>query len=167
MLRRRVGTAWWLAAVGSPFDLVVLAAVLLRLVGPLALMHLRGTELTRTDTMHIVLAIVTVLLMLLAIGFGAAAFGKRFCLYSIATVVSLVAFGALTGLDGPRIAANLLTPWVGVWERINIGVFLLWVAVLAIALLRAPDTAGRVIRDEPGRPPLERDPLGIARRAEG
>ena len=96
---------------------------------------------TLTDTMHIVFAMVTVLLMLLAIGFGAAAFGKRFRLYSIATMVILVAFGALTGLDGPRIAANLPTPWVGIWERINIGVFLLWVVVLAITLLRVRDTA--------------------------
>jgi len=40
-------------------------------------------------------------------------------------------------LDQPRLAANLPTPWMGVWERINIGVFLLWVSVLAIALLRA------------------------------
>jgi hypothetical protein len=107
------------------------------LAWPFAPMHLRGVEFTLTDTMHIVLAMVTVLLMLLAIGFGAAAFGKRFRLYSIATMVILVAFGALTGLDAPRIAANLPTPWVGVWERINIGVFLLWVVILAIALLRA------------------------------
>jgi hypothetical protein len=98
-------------------------------------MHLRGAEVTLTDTMHIVWTMVTVLLMLLEIGFGAAAFGKRFRLYSIATIVILVAFGALTGLDAPRIPANLPTPWVGVWERINIGVFLLWVVVLAIALL--------------------------------
>jgi hypothetical protein len=74
--------------------------------------------------------------MLLAIGFGAAAFGKRFRLYSIATIALLLVFGALTGLEAPRIAANLPTPWVGVWERINIGVFLLWVVALAIALLR-------------------------------
>lgn len=99
-------------------------------------MHLRGTEFTLTDTMHIVFAMVTVLLMLLAIGFGSVAFGKRFRFYSVATVVILIAFGALTGLDGPRIAANLPTPWVGVWERINISVFLLWVVVLAVALLR-------------------------------
>jgi hypothetical protein len=103
---------------------------------PFAPMHLRGTELTLTDTMHIVLAIVTVLLMLVAIGFGAAALGKRFRLYSIASIVIVGLFGALTGLDSPRIAANLPTPWVGGWERINIGVFLLWVVVLAIALLR-------------------------------
>jgi uncharacterized membrane protein len=78
-----------------------------------------------------------VLLMLLAIGFGAAAFGKRFRLYSIATILMLVVGGVLTGLDQPRMEANLPTPWMGVWERINIGVFLLWVVVLAIALLRA------------------------------
>jgi len=100
-------------------------------------MHLRGAEFTLTDTMHIAWAMLTVLLMMLAIGFGAAAFDKRFRAYSIATMVILVAFGALTGMDGPRIAANLPTPWVGVWERISIAAFLLWVAVLAFALLRA------------------------------
>jgi hypothetical protein len=91
---------------------------------------------TLSDTMHIVFAMVTVLLMMFAIGFGAAAFGKPFRLYSITTMVILLAFGALTGVEAPRIDANLPTPWVGVWERINIGVFLLWVIVLAIMLLR-------------------------------
>jgi len=84
--------------------------------------------------------VMTVLLMVLTIGFGTAAFGKRFRLYSIVTLVILFAFGALTFRDGPRIAANLPTPWVGVWERINIGAFLLWVVVLATALLRIPNT---------------------------
>ena len=49
----------------------------------------------------------------------------------------LLVFGVLTGLEGPRIGANLPTPWGGIWERINIGVFLLWIVVLAAALLRA------------------------------
>jgi hypothetical protein len=44
-------------------------------------------------------------------------------------------------MDGPRIAANLPTPWVGLWERINIGAFLLWVIVLATMLLRADKIA--------------------------
>ena len=57
-------------------------------------------------------------------------------------MVVLVAFGALTFLDAPRVAANLPTPWIGVWERINIGVFLLWVVVLAIVLLRREDSGG-------------------------
>jgi hypothetical protein len=94
---------------------------------------------TLTDTMHIVWSVVTVLLFVLEIGFGAAAFGKRFRLYSIATMVILVVFGTLTGLDGPRVSANLPTPWIGVWERISIAVLLLWVVVLAVGLLRVVD----------------------------
>lgn len=110
-------------------------------------MHLRGAEFTLTDTMHIIWAMVTVLLMLLAIGFGAAAFGKRFRFYFIATLVILVVFGALTGMESPRIAANLPTPWVGVWERISIAAFMLWVLVLAMILLRAQSSAAA---DGPG-----------------
>ena len=91
---------------------------------------------TLTDTIHIVFGMVWVLLGMLAIGFGAAAFGKRFRLYSVATMMILVVFGALTGMDGPRVGANLPTPVVGSWERINIGGFMLWVVVLAIILLR-------------------------------
>jgi len=91
---------------------------------------------TLTDTLHIVWSMAAVLLMLLAMAFGAAAFGKRFRRYSIAAIVTLVAFGVLTGLESPGISANLPTPWIGVWERINIGVFLLWVVVLAIVLRR-------------------------------
>ena len=124
---------------------LMLAYGALGFVWPFASMHQREALAagggTLADTMHIVLGMVTVLLYLLALGFGAAAFGKRFRIYSIATMVILVAFGALMGLDGPRIAANLPTPWVGVWERICIGVFLLWVVVLAITLLRAKDSA--------------------------
>jgi hypothetical protein len=99
--------------------------------------HLRGVEGTLTDTMHGVLTMVGVLFMLLAIGFGATAFGKRFHLYSIATILMLVVGGVLAGLDQPQLAANLPTPWMGVWERINIFAYMLWVVVLAIALLRA------------------------------
>jgi hypothetical protein len=115
---------------------LLIADGIVSLAWPFAPMHLRGTGFTASDTLHIVLAMVTVVLMLLAMGFGAAAFGKRFRLYSITSIGILVAFGALTGVDGPRIAADLPTPWVGVWERINIGAFLLWIVVLATALLR-------------------------------
>jgi Protein of unknown function (DUF998) len=118
----------------------------LGLVWPFAPMHPRETLAagggTLSDTLHIVLASVTVLLMLLAIAFGAPAFGNRFRLYSLASLAILIAFGALTFVAAPRIAANLPTPWIGVWERINVGVFLLWVVVLATTLLPVRDTAG-------------------------
>ena len=99
-------------------------------------MHLRGIAPTLTDTMHIVFAIAWLILMLLGMAFGAAAFGKWFRLYSAATLAVFIVFGTLSGIDGPRIAANLPTPWVGIWERINIGASLVWVVVLAITLLR-------------------------------
>lgn len=108
------------------------------LAWPLAPMHLRGAEFTLTDSLHITLAMVTVLLMLLAIGFGARALGHRFRRYSVATMAVLLAFGVLTAIESPRIAANLPTPWIGVWERINIAAFLLWIVVLAIALWGQP-----------------------------
>jgi hypothetical protein len=94
---------------------------------------------TLTDTMHIVWSVVTVVLMLVGIGFGAAALGRRFRLYSIATLVVLAIFGTLTYLDAPGVAANLPTPWLGVWERINVLGFMMWAAVLSIRLLHAAD----------------------------
>jgi hypothetical protein len=99
--------------------------------------HLRGVEGTLSDTMHGILTGVGVLFMLLAIGFAAAAFGKWFRFYSIATFLTLAVFGVLTGLDQPRLEPNLPTPWMGVWERINIYAYMLWVVVLAIGLLSA------------------------------
>jgi len=99
-------------------------------------MHLRGTEGTLTDTMHIILTGVTVLLFLLTLGFGASGDGKWFRWYSYGTLLALIVTGAWAFSDGPRIAANLPTPWIGVRERITIYGYMLWMAVLAIVLLR-------------------------------
>jgi len=99
-------------------------------------MHLRGAPQTITDTLHIVWAAVTLLLMLVTITFGAAAFGRRFRHFSLGIVATFVVFGLLTFHDAPGLAANLPTPWIGVWERINIGAYMLWVIVFAVALLR-------------------------------
>jgi len=122
-------------------DLLVASGVVGLVGWPFASMHQREVLAagggTLSDTMHIILVTVTVLFMLVSIGFGARAFGKWFRLYSIGTIALLLVSGALTGLDGPRVSANLPTPWVGVWERINIAGFLLWVAALAIILLRS------------------------------
>ena len=109
-------------------------------------MHLRETLAagggTLSDTMHIVLAMVTVFLMVLAILCAAAALGIRFRVYSVATLAILLCFGLLTTLDAPKVSSNAPTPWLGVWERVNVGVFLLWVVVIAIVLLREAREGG-------------------------
>ena len=99
-------------------------------------MHQRGMEPTMTDTLHIVWAAVTVLFMMAMMGFGAAAFGRTFRIYTITSITLHIVFGVLTGLEAPNIPINGPTPWIGVWERINIAVFMLWVIGLAIVLLR-------------------------------
>jgi hypothetical protein len=125
---------------------LLLAYGLLGVAWPFAAMHQRqvlaaGGE-TLADTAHLVLAGVTVALMFAAIAFGAAAFGWWFRLYSIVTIVILLGFGALTAANASRVAANLPTPWAGLWERVNIGVFLVWIVVLAIVLLRQGEIGG-------------------------
>ncbi len=90
-----------------------------------------------TNTMHIVLTGVTVLCILLEIGFGAAALGKGFRLYSIVTFLAVLGFGILTGPQAAAMAAGQPTPWLGLTERINIYSYMLWVLVLAVMLLRA------------------------------
>jgi hypothetical protein len=111
---------------------------------PFAPMHVREVLAagggTLSDTVHIILGPVTIFLLLFTIGFAAVAFGKPFRFYSMITIAIILVSGILMGLDGPRIAANLPTPWVGVWQRITIGAYLLWFAVLAIALLRLQHT---------------------------
>ena len=91
---------------------------------------------TFTDTWHIVMSVITVLLMFLSIGFGAVAFGKRFRFYSIATIAVFIVFGILTFMEAPNIDKNLSTPHIGLWERINIAAFMGWLLVFSINLLR-------------------------------
>lgn len=139
-----IAFAWgvWKAASGNRALRVVGALLLIQ--GVLGIywppMHQRAAlaagEGSLTDTLHIAWTIVTSLFFVLALGFGAAAFGKRFRVYSIATMVVLIGAGAWTGTYAPGLEANLPTPWAGVWERVNTTAFMVWIAVLAITLLR-------------------------------
>lgn len=89
-----------------------------------------------TDVLHIAWGMITLLAMVLTMGFGAAALGKQFRIYTIATLMVFIVFGALTGVESPGIAENLPTPHIGIWERINMGAFFLWVVVFAVALMQ-------------------------------
>jgi uncharacterized protein DUF998 len=129
---------------------VLIASAAIGFAGPtLFEMGQRGAGSLEGDVPHIILTGALALLLLLAIGFGAFALGKGFRIYSFATLVTVIVFGALAGLYGARLAAGQPTPGFGIIERINVYATLLWVAVLAIALLRHPGyrgvTTGRVI----------------------
>jgi hypothetical protein len=139
------GWGVWLSA-GAKRSLRITAGMLIALgvIDLVALytpMHVRGSEATLTDMMHVIATVVTVFLLLLIIGFGATADGKWFRLYSYATLVALIVAGALTFMDAPQLEANLPTPWMGVKERINVYGYMLWIVMLAVVLWRAPETA--------------------------
>jgi hypothetical protein len=78
----------------------------------------------------------TLLFMMLIMGFGAAAMGKKFRIFTTATFLVFLVFGILIGTEAPDIQTGLPTPYIGIWERINIAAFMLWVVVFAIAVLR-------------------------------
>lgn len=89
-----------------------------------------------SDSLHIAWTIATVLLFICTMGFGAAAFGNKFRLYTIVSILLLMGFGILTSLDAPNLEANLPTPMMGLWERINQYIFFLWVIILSMLLIK-------------------------------
>jgi hypothetical protein len=89
-----------------------------------------------TDTLHIVWTGVHLAFVLLMMGFGAAALGKRFRIYTVATVIVFLVFGMLVAKESPGMQANKPTPFIGIWERVNMGAYMLWVVVFAFALLK-------------------------------
>jgi hypothetical protein len=135
----------------------LLAYGLTGVVWPFAPMHLRPALAaggsTATDSVHIGFAVVTVAIMIVAMIYGALALGRAFRVYSAATLAILGLCGVMTTLDAPRLEANQPTPFMGVWERINIGVFLVWVVVFAARLWRdhGAATAGAFAQSPPPR----------------
>ena len=118
------------------------AYALICFTGPLFFeMNQRGAGGTDSDLPHIVVTAVLVVLLLLAVSFGANALGKRFRAYSWVTLATVIVFGALSAPFGVRLAAGQTTPGFGIIERIHVYAFLLWMAVLAIALLRRRNNA--------------------------
>ena len=99
-------------------------------------MHQRGTSNVSGDLAHIIVTGVIVLLTLVAIAVAAFAFGRRFRRYSFATLLIMLVAGVISAPYGARLAAGETTPGFGIIERIDVYASLVWIAVLAIALLR-------------------------------
>lgn len=135
------GVGVWQSAAGRPRVRVVAGllaglGVLALTVGQFVPMRPRGMDQGLTGALHLAEGMVAVLMILVAMGFAANAFGRRFRLYTITTIALVLVFGAWSGMEAPRIEAGLATPWVGVKERIFWYAYQLWFMVLALTLLR-------------------------------
>jgi hypothetical protein len=131
----------WLAAAGRASlrvaaVLIVVFAANSFLWGWVAPMHMRGTQFTDTDTMHIGFAVSAVVLMLGFMVSGALALGRGFRIYSALTIMAMLAAGAVVSTQISAIAANQPTPWMGLVERISVYSPLVWMAVLGVVLWR-------------------------------
>ncbi len=89
-----------------------------------------------TDTMHIIYSAVTVFLMLLAMWFGSRSLDKPFRFYSVVSIGTLIILGTWTAVEAPKLQHNQPTPWLGIIERVLILIFLVWIVVIAVLLLR-------------------------------
>lgn len=116
-------------------------ALCIMLIGILGLLiawfpiNTRGTEITATGIIHIgIVSIVSLLTVLSGFMFW---FGYRNTHLRLFAKISLIA-GILFVLSGPIAAANVLSPYAGLFERIPIGIFLLWVLISSVIMLRRP-----------------------------
>jgi len=91
---------------------------------------------TLTDTLHLVWTGLTLVLYIVIMFTAARALDVYFRWYTVISVLGLMLFGILTSIQAPNVSANLATPLMGLWERLNIGIFLLWVIVFAVTLFQ-------------------------------
>jgi hypothetical protein len=91
--------------------------------------------------MHIALAVVAVVLMVMFMTIGSTVFGRGFRIFSILTIAAMLVAGAVVGMQVPAIAQGLPTPWMGLVERVSVYAPSLWIAGLALMLMRENATA--------------------------
>jgi hypothetical protein len=98
-----------------------------------------------TNATGVILGTLSVIFLLLAIGFGAVAYRNWFRYYSIGILVAFFVLTIFGLLATPQVPVGQPESSVGAQERTMSYSYLLWQAVLALALLRAkkdPNSTG-------------------------
>jgi len=134
------GIGIWLSAQGSRS---------LRAIGALMILPAAMTPLwmifgEASLAAHVALLLVGTLGWLAAMGFGAAALGKKFRIYSLVSIATVVTSFALGLSYVPKANAGEPMPFIGLYERIGFSAYFLWMTMLAVALwgrptIKAPD----------------------------
>ena len=119
--------------------------------GPMSQRELLAAgEATSADTMHLVPSAATGLFVAAYVATTTFAFGWVFRLYSVVTIATALVFGILSA-QVDKIEAGDPTPYMGLLERIGIGAWLLWIAVVAVVLLGVRNAAPKItVPDTPG-----------------
>ena len=126
----------WLRWVG---ELLLAAAVVGLVLHPAFPMGSRGMKFGFNDTMHIVLTGVFVFLVIGAVACASVAYPGWFRYYCLASLLVMAAAGWLAAEPSRDLAENRPTPWLGAFERVNAYVYLAWLVVLAVTVIRHVD----------------------------
>ncbi len=94
-----------------------------------------GAPMTANDVGHLVLSGLTVSLILAEMTLSAVALGRWFRLLAAASAGVLLTFGVLMSRLAPHTAEGH-TPLMGLYERIMLGGWLVWMATFALVLMR-------------------------------
>ncbi len=113
---------------------------------------------TLRGAMHLPATGLMTLCLLVAMISAARLLGKRFRSYTYATILTMLAFGFWVAAQAGQLRANQPTPWMGLEERVSSYSMMLWLAVLALALVRAQ---GTIALQRLGKPTLT--PQAVAR----
>lgn len=89
-----------------------------------------------TDNLHLVWTAIWVLGTAGAMVASAVGVGGRFKVATLILVSALMVAGVLTSMQAKNLEAGLPTPLMGFWERLNILMFLAWMASFALVLIR-------------------------------
>jgi hypothetical protein len=99
-------------------------------------MDVRGSGgITERDMWHILATALQGIALVSALVLGGFVLGRGFRAYSYTTLGICVVFGTLASLS----AAQEVSAWLGTTERVSIYAWMVWVAVLAVVLLRSAD----------------------------
>ncbi len=99
-------------------------------------MAVRGVEGSMRNQTHPIYGVGMPVLFFAAMIFGSRVFGTRFRSFTYATIGVLLLFGLLTAMQGSKVPSGGPTPYMGLEERTNAYVSMLWLAVLSVGLLR-------------------------------
>lgn len=115
---------------------LVITQALVSVVFVLVPMRVGESFGTTANTVNVAVGATTVLLFLLAMGFGAAAFRGWFRYLSVAILAAYALLTVIGATSGPRAAWGAPDARVGLQERSMVAGYLVWTVALAILLLR-------------------------------
>lgn len=117
------------------------------------------------DVGHLVLSAGTGIFALAKLALLALAFGTWARVYAVASLAVMIGFNGVMSTMVDDVERGAATPWMGLYERIGMAPWLLWLALVSVLLLRR-EFRGRVTRarTKPERPTAGERPISGGRR---